>query len=76
MHRVILILCWFLAFSVVEAHAKDRLLLEPLSQVEDADARAQNGYFLPKVTFSAKQYRLVKVNMELSPGVDYLTITN
>jgi hypothetical protein len=48
-----------------EVQAQDRVLIEPLSAVEEADARSQNGYFLPKETFSAKQYRLVKVNMEL-----------
>ena len=41
------------------------MLLEPLSAAEEADARSRNGYFLPKTTFIAKQYRLVKVNMEL-----------
>jgi hypothetical protein len=48
-----------------EAWALDRVLFEPLSVDEEADARAQNGYFLPKEIFAAKQYRLVKVNIEL-----------
>ena len=50
---------------MLKVQALDRVLLEPLSAVEEADARSQNVYFLPKETFSAKQYRLVKVNMEL-----------
>ena len=65
MHRLTLAICWLLACLMSEAWALDRVLFEPLSVDEEADARAQNGYFLPKEIFTAKQYRLVKVNMEL-----------
>ena len=65
MNRITLIIYGLLAIPMPEVQALERVLLEPLSAAEEVDARLQNGYFLPKETFTAKQYRLVKVNMEL-----------
>jgi len=63
MQRMALVVC--LAFLPVQALAQDRVLFEPLTSSEEADARARNSYFIGKHTFGAKRHRLVNVNIEL-----------
>lgn len=63
MQRIALVVC--LALLPVQALAQDRVLFEPLTASEEADALARNSYFIGKHTFAAKRYRLVKVNIEL-----------
>lgn len=63
MQRIALVIC--LALLPVQALAEDRVLLQPLTASEEADALARNSYYIGKHTFAAKRHRLVKVNIEL-----------
>lgn len=56
-----------LAFLLIspQAFAGSINLLEPVDESELAQARAASDYFIRKETYFAKQYRIVKVNVDL-----------
>ena len=63
MRQIAFVFC--LAFLPLQTLAQDRVLFEPLTEREEADARAKNTYFIGIHTFAAKRHRLVNVNIEL-----------
>ena len=74
MQKIAQTLCLTLAILSLPVLAQERVLLDPLSKTEEAVARAMNDYFIRKYTFSAKRYRLVRVDFALLDSQEPITI--
>lgn len=63
--KFVTVLSAVFALVPLTIHAQDYELLTPLTESEEADARAKNDYYIRKFTYAAKRYRLVKVNSDV-----------